>query len=166
VSVAATARELDEELQMTDATAEAKMRDAAAEASAPPAGSRAMMDRDRASAALGMVVERDDPGYAVVSMRVREDMTNGFHITHGGLVFALADTAFAIACNEDGTVTVAAGADITFLKSTVAGQTLTATAVRRTRSGRTGLYDVSVVDEHGDAVAEFRGRSISTNRTI
>jgi acyl-CoA thioesterase len=166
VSVAATARELDEELQMTDATAEAKTTVAAAQASAAPAGNRAMMDRDLASAALGMVVERDDPGYAVVSMRVREDMTNGFHITHGGLVFALADTAFAIACNEDGTVTVAAGADITFLKSTVVGQTLTATAVRRTRSGRTGLYDVSVVDEHGDAVAEFRGRSISTNRSL
>jgi acyl-CoA thioesterase len=112
-----------------------------------------------------MVVELDEPGHAVVSMRVRDDMTNGFHITHGGLVFTLADTAFAIACNEDDTVTVAAGADITFLKSTVAGQTLTATAVRRTRSGRTGLYDVSVVDEQGDPVAEFRGRSISTNRT-
>ena len=113
-----------------------------------------------------MVVERDDPGHAVVSMRVREDMTNGFAITHGGLVFTLADTAFAIACNEDHRVTVAAGADITFLKSTVAGQTLTATAVRRARSGRTGLYDVTVVDEQGDAVAEFRGRSISTNRTF
>jgi len=81
-------------------------------------------------------------------------------------VFTLADTAFAIACNEDHRVTVAAGADITFLKSTVAGQTLTATAVRRARSGRTGLYDVTVVDEQGDVVAEFRGRSISTNRTF
>ena len=76
---------------------------------------RAMMARDRASAMLGLVVERDDPGHAVVSMRVREDMTNGFRITHGGLVFALADTAFAIACNEDDRVTVAAGADISFL---------------------------------------------------
>ena len=149
---------------MTDAATEAMT--TGAEASDPLAANRAMMDRDLASAALGIVVERDDPGIAVVSMRVREDMTNGFHITHGGLVFTLADTAFAIACNEDDTVTVAAGADITFLKSTVAGQTLTATAVRRIRSGRTGLYDVSVVDEHGDAVAEFRGRSISTNRTI
>ena len=127
---------------------------------------RAMMQRDQAATALGLVVEFDEPGHAVVSMRVRDDMTNGFHITHGGLVFALADTAFAIACNEDDTVTVAAGADITFLKSTVAGQTLTATARRRARSGRTGLYDVTVVDELGDAVAEFRGRSISTNRTI
>ncbi|GAA1937953.1 hydroxyphenylacetyl-CoA thioesterase PaaI [Agromyces allii] len=127
---------------------------------------REMMQRDRAAASLGLVVERDDPGHAVVSMRVREDMTNGFAITHGGFVFALADTAFAIACNEDETVTVAAGADITFLKSTTAGQTLTATAVRRTRSGRTGIYDVTVVDEHGEPVAEFRGRSISTNRTF
>ncbi|WP_433586714.1 hydroxyphenylacetyl-CoA thioesterase PaaI [Microbacterium hydrocarbonoxydans] len=124
-----------------------------------------MMQRDAASALLGMVVEHDEPGRAVVSMRVREDMLNGFAITHGGLVFALADTAFAIACNEDEKVTVAAGADITFLKSTHAGQTLTATAARRVISGRSGLYDVTVTDETGDAVAEFRGRSITTKRS-
>ena len=75
---------------------------------------KAMMERDLASAALGMVVEHDEPGRAVVSMRVRDDMTNGFHITHGGLVFALADTAFAIACNEDERITVAQGADSLF----------------------------------------------------
>ncbi|WP_238702498.1 hydroxyphenylacetyl-CoA thioesterase PaaI [Microbacterium caowuchunii] len=125
---------------------------------------RPMMQADRASAALGMVVERDEPGLAVVAMPVREDMTNGFAITHGGLVFALADTAFAIACNEDERITVAAGADITFLKSTRAGQVLTATAVRRAVRGRTGIYDVSVTDETGDAVAEFRGRSLTTDR--
>lgn len=127
---------------------------------------RAMMERDRASASLGLVVERDDPGHAVVSMRVRDDMTNGFHITHGGFVFALADTAFAIACNEDDRVTVAAGADISFLKPTVSGQTLTATAVRRSLSGRSGIYDVTVVDERGDPVAEFRGRSRTTSQTF
>ena len=126
---------------------------------------RPMMQRDQASAALGMVVEVDEPGRSVVSMSVREDMTNGFGITHGGLVFALADTAFAIACNEDERVTVAAGADITFLKSTRAGQTLTAEAVRRTVSGRTGLYDVTVTDESADVVAEFRGRSLTTDRS-
>ena len=126
---------------------------------------RAMMERDQASAALGMVVERDEPGFAVVSMLVRDDMTNGFAITHGGLVFALADTAFAIACNEDDSVTVAAGADITFLASTRAGQTLTATARRVIVSGRTGLYDVSVVADDGTPVAEFRGRSLATRRT-
>lgn len=125
---------------------------------------RPMMRRDRASAALGMVVERDEPGEAVVSMRVREDMTNGFEITHGGMVFAVADTAFAIACNESDDVTVAAGADIAFLKATRAGQTLTAHARRRALSGRAGLYDVTVTDETGDVVAEFRGRSVTTRR--
>lgn len=127
---------------------------------------RPMLQRDRASAALGMVIERDEPGQSVVRMLVRDDMLNGFAIAHGGLVFALADTAFAIACNEDDSATVAAGADITFLKATRAGQTLTATAVRRIRSGRTGLYDVTVTDETGDVVAEFRGRSMATSRTV
>jgi acyl-CoA thioesterase len=127
--------------------------------------SQTMMQRDRASATLGIEVITDEAGYAVVRMPVRDDMLNGFDIIHGGLVFALADTAFAIACNEDDDVTVAAGADITFLKSAVAGSVLTATARRLVRSGRTGLYDVSIVDENGDAVAEFRGRSVTTRRT-
>ncbi|MBO3663850.1 hydroxyphenylacetyl-CoA thioesterase PaaI [Microbacterium stercoris] len=125
---------------------------------------RAMMQRDRASAALGMTVRHDAPGEAEVSMTVRDDMTNGFGITHGGLVFTLADTAFAIACNEDDQVTVAIGADISFLKSTRAGDVLTARAVRRIRSGRAGLYDVTVTDQEGDVVAEVRGRSLTTTR--
>lgn len=136
------------------------------------AGQRRMLRLDRASAALGMVVERDVPGEAVVSMRVRDDMTNGFAITHGGMVFALADTAFAMACNAvsegegeaDAEITVAAGADISFLKATRAGQTLTAHARRRALAGRSGLYDVTVTDETGDVVAEFRGRSFTTRR--
>ena len=130
----------------------------------PTAVLRPMMRRDRASSALGMRVEVGEPGRAVVSMTVRDDMLNGFDITHGGLVFALADTAFAIVCNEDEQVTVAAGADITFLKSTHEGQVLTATGARRARNGRTGLYDITVTDETGDVVAEFRGRSLTTNR--
>jgi acyl-CoA thioesterase len=127
---------------------------------------RPMIRKDRAAAALGLRIVADEPGRAVVSMLVRADMLNGFDITHGGFVFALADTAFAIACNEDERVTVAAGADISFLKSTREGQTLTATAVRRTVSGRNGLYDVTVTDETGAVVAEFRGRSLTTNRLL
>ncbi|WP_434810815.1 hydroxyphenylacetyl-CoA thioesterase PaaI [Microbacterium sp. bgisy189] len=123
-----------------------------------------MLRADAASAVLGMRIERDEPGIAVVSMTVRADMLNGFAITHGGLVFALADTAFAVACNEDDKVTVAAGADITFLRSTGEGDVLTATARRRIRSGRTGLYDVTVTDAAGEIVAEFRGRSVTTDR--
>lgn len=123
---------------------------------------RPMMQRDRASAALGMQVLRDEPGESVVTMVVRDDMLNGFDITHGGFVFALADTAFAIACNEGDRVTVASGAEITFLKATRSGQTLTAHATRRIVSGRSGLYDVTVTDETGGVVAEFRGRSLVT----
>ena len=142
---------------MTDVTTET------AEAVRP---NRAMMQRDRAAALLGLTVERDDPGHAIVSMRVRDDMTNGFRITHGGFVFALADTAFAIACNEDDRITVAAGADISFLKATRSGQTLTARAVRRAVSGRAGLDDVTITDETGEVVAEFRGRSLVTDRRL
>ncbi|MFB8388250.1 hydroxyphenylacetyl-CoA thioesterase PaaI [Microbacterium sp. NPDC055910] len=130
------------------------------------AGQRAMLRADRASAALGMVIEHDGPEYCAVSMLVRDDMTNGFGMTHGGMVFALADTAFALACNDDEQVTVAAGADISFLAQTKAGQTLRAEARRRAGTARTGVYDVTVRDEDGSVVAEFRGRSVTTRATL
>ena len=81
----------------------------------PSRASAVMNEHDQAARMLGMVIERSMPGEAVVSMVLRDDMMNGFGITHGGLVFALADTAFAYACNEDEYVTVAQGADISFL---------------------------------------------------
>jgi len=127
---------------------------------------RLMLQRDRASASLGIVLISDEPGRAILSMRVREDMLNGFEIAHGGFVFAIADTAFAVACNEDDHVTVGAGADITFLRPARAGQTLTAEATRRSRSGRSGIYDVTVRDESGATIAEFRGRSRTTNASL
>ena len=101
----------------------------------------------------------DEPGHAVMTMLVRDDMLNGFDVMHGGLLFALADTAFAVACNESDEVTLAAGAEISFLRPVRLGQELTATALRRSRAGRSGIYDVQVVDEAGAVVAEFRGRS-------
>ena len=125
-----------------------------------------MLERDRASGGLGMVVQVAEPGRAVVSMPIREDMLNGFLITHGGFVFAVADTAFAIACNDSDSVTVAAGADVTFLATTTVGDTLTATAVLRSRAGRSGIYDVQVTDQDGGVVAEFRGRSRRTNMPV
>jgi acyl-CoA thioesterase len=125
----------------------------------PMSSASDMMRRDRASAALGMHVDVMEPGHAVVSMLVREDMLNGHDVAHGGMIFALADTTFAIACNEGENVTLAAGADITFLRPVSAGTTLKATAHRRSLVGRTGLYDVQVVGEDGAVVAEFRGRS-------
>jgi acyl-CoA thioesterase len=98
------------------------------------------------------------PGRAVVSIAVRADMVNGYAVAHGGLVAALADSAFALACNSRGVRTVAAGFEVTFLEPAHEGDVLLATAVERTLRGRTGIYDVTV--RRGDGViAEFRGRS-------
>lgn len=124
---------------------------------------RAMIAGDAASAALGMTVVRAESGHAVVTMVVRDDMLNGFHVAHGGLVFALADTAFALACNETDTVTLAAGADIAFLSPARAGDVLEAVADRRALAGRSGLYDIRVTAQDGRVVAEVRGRSRTSN---
>lgn len=98
------------------------------------------------------------PGSAVVSMTVTATMVNGHGIAHGGYLFLLADTTFACACNSHGPVTVAAGADITFVTSARLGDELTARATERVTYGRSGIYDVTVT--RGDeVVAEFRGRS-------
>src|SRR3954453_1446367 len=113
-----------------------------------------MMAADLASAALGIELVEHGPGWARTRMTVRPDMVNGHDLAHGGLVFALADTAFACACNGWGPVTVAAGADISFIRSARVGDDLEAEARVRSRSGRTGIYDVTV--RRGDEViAEF-----------
>jgi acyl-CoA thioesterase len=119
----------------------------------------AMWAEDRASRALGMRIERVAPGEAVLSMEIREDMTNGHGICHGGFIFLLADSAFAFACNSYGQRTVAQHCAVTFLRPGKQGQRLTAHAVERSRTGRSGIYDITVKDEHGEAVAEFRGHS-------
>ena len=117
-----------------------------------------MFDRDAASRSLGMELIDAADGRATVRMTVTPAMVNGHEIAHGGFVFLLADTAFACACNSHGPVTVAAGADVTFLRPARSGDLLTATASVRSRSGRSGIYDVTV--SRGDeVVAEFRGRS-------
>ncbi|KQY99342.1 hypothetical protein ASD19_04790 [Microbacterium sp. Root53] len=108
---------------------------------------------------FGIEIEALEPGRAVLSMTVLDWMANGFGITHGGMVFTLADTAFAYACNEGEAMVVAQAADITFLRATRAGDRLTATAERRWVGGRNGIYDITVTDDSGEPVAEFRGRS-------
>ena len=117
-----------------------------------------MFGRDTASKALGIELLDAGDGRATVRMTVTGDMVNGHAMTHGGYVFMLADTAFACACNSQGPVTVAAGADITFLRPTAPGDVLEAFAVERVTRGRSGIYDVTVTCK-GDVVAEFRGRS-------
>jgi phenylacetic acid degradation protein PaaD len=121
---------------------------------------------DAASQALGITISDVGPGTAIASMKVRDDMVNGHRICHGGYIFTLADTAFAFACNTYDDVTVAAGADITFLEPVPANATLTAAAVGLARRGRSGLYDITVRDDDGTVVAEFRGRSRSLGRRM
>ncbi len=130
------------------------------------AHARRMIEDDRASAALGMTVVRAEPGAAAVRMTVRADMLNGFAVAHGGIVFALADTAFALACNETDAVTLAAAASIDFLSPAREGEVLTAVAERRALVGRSGVYDVTVTAEDGRVIAEMRGRSRTTGHRV
>jgi acyl-CoA thioesterase len=119
----------------------------------------AMWANDRASKALGMVVTEIGPGRAVLTMTVREDMLNGLDICHGGLVTTLADSAFAFACNAYNEITVASGFDVNLLAPARLDDLLTARAVELSRSGRTGVYDIVVSNQRGEAIAAFRGRS-------
>jgi acyl-CoA thioesterase len=129
-----------------------------------PPWAAAMYARDTASRALGMRLERVGAGHASVRMRVTDAMLNGHGIAHGGYLFLLADTAFAFACNGYGPVTVAHSAQISFLRPVAAGDELCAEAVERTRYGRNGVYDVTVLRQDGTTVAEFRGHSVALAR--
>lgn len=116
-----------------------------------------MLREDRASTELlGMDVVEMSEGHAIVTMPVRGDMVNGHGIVHGGLVFTLADTAFAMACNSESVSVVSSGADITYFSPGHAGDLLTATAVVRSQRGRSMICDVEVRNE-GGIIAEFRG---------
>jgi acyl-CoA thioesterase len=114
---------------------------------------------DAASRGLGMIIESCAPGRATVTMPVRSDMVNGHRICHGGLIFALADSAFAFACNSYGDNTVAAGASIDFLAPGCEGDVLRAVACERWRAGRSGLYEIEVRNQRDEMIALFRGRS-------
>ncbi|HWC83135.1 MAG TPA: hydroxyphenylacetyl-CoA thioesterase PaaI [Pseudonocardiaceae bacterium] len=127
-----------------------------------------MFANDLASKALGIELVETGTGRAVTRMRITEHMVNGHDIAHGGYLFLLADTAFACACNSHGPVTVAAGAEISFIASARLGDELVATAEERTRYGRNGIYDVTVhrtSDAGQDVIAEFRGRSRTIERS-
>jgi acyl-CoA thioesterase len=126
----------------------------------------AMWARDRASQALGMELEDVRPGYARLRMTVRADMLNGHGTCHGGIVFALADSAFAFACNSRGVVTVASGCSVEFLSPAREGDELVAVATERSHEGRNGVYDVDVRTADERLVATFRGRSAATRGRV
>jgi acyl-CoA thioesterase len=118
-----------------------------------------MYAQDWATQALGIRIDAVSPGKARLSMPVRQDMLNGHQICHGGLITTLADSAFAYACNSHNELTVASGFAVDFLAPAYLGDVLTATAVERSKAGRTGVYDVEVCNHTGKRLALFRGQS-------
>jgi acyl-CoA thioesterase len=123
------------------------------------ATAKAMYARDRASQGLGMKVLEVAPGFARMTMTVREDMLNGHNTCHGGFIFTLADSAFAFACNSRNQNTVASGCSIDYIAPGFEGDVLFAEAIEQSRSGRTGVYDIDVVNQDGKRIALFRGKS-------
>ena len=119
----------------------------------------AMWAEDRASAGLGMRIARVAPGEAELTMEVEPRMVNGHGVCHGGFIFALADSAFAFACNSFNRRAVAQSNTITYLRPVKLGQVLTARAIRTAEAGRSGIYDVTVTDGEGREVAALRGLS-------
>jgi len=119
----------------------------------------AMWARDTASQALGMRIVRVGPGHAELAMAVRADMLNGHAICHGGFIFTLCDSAFAYACNSYNVNTVASGCGIDFLAPAREHDVLSAIAHERSAAGRTGVYDIEVTNQRGEAIALFRGKS-------
>ncbi|HEV7627951.1 MAG TPA: hydroxyphenylacetyl-CoA thioesterase PaaI [Streptomyces sp.] len=117
-----------------------------------------MFAADRASQDLGITLLAAEEGSAELRMTVTAAMVNGHGIAHGGYLFLFADTAFACACNSHGPVTVASGGDISFVRPAREGDALTAFAEERTRYGRSGIYDVTILRD-SEVIAEFRGRS-------
>ncbi len=118
-----------------------------------------MWANDDASRGLGMEIVEIAAGRARLAMTVDGRMTNGQDICHGGFIFALADSAFAFACNGANQFAVAQHCAVTFVAPAYAGDRLTAEAVERISHGRSGIYDVTVTDQKGQVIAEFRGHS-------
>jgi acyl-CoA thioesterase len=130
------------------------------------ATAQTIYEADACARALGIEVLEVRAGFARLSMAVRPEFLNGHQICHGGLIFTLADTAFAYACNSYNVNTVAAGCSIEFLRPVQPDETLTAVAVEQILSGRNGVYDIAVTNHAGETVALFRGKSAQIRGNI
>ena len=118
-----------------------------------------MYARDHATPALGIKIIAIKPGIASMQMTVQKTMLNGHQTCHGGYIFTLADSAFAFACNSYNIQAVAAGCSIEYLAPAYEYDVLTAEAHEQSRTGRTGIYDVAVINQEGKKIALFRGKS-------
>jgi acyl-CoA thioesterase len=125
-----------------------------------------MYANDTASRALGIEIEIPEPGSAIATMTVRPDMTNGLDLCHGGLIFTLADTAFAFACNAYDDVTVAGSGTVEFLRPAFEGDVLRAVALEEHRGKRSGVYAVEIINQRDEFVALFRGRAVARGQSL
>jgi acyl-CoA thioesterase len=126
----------------------------------------AMYASDAASQALGIDIDVREAGAAVARMTVRDDMVNGFGVCHGGLLFTLADTAFAFACNGYDDLSFAAAATIDFMRPALLDDELRALAREDYRGSKSGFYTVEVRNQRDELVAMFRGRSASRGERL
>lgn len=127
---------------------------------------KALFRHDNASAALDIEIVEVTPGHATAGMEIRPDMVNGFDICHGGLIFTLADSTFALACNSHNMVAYAMGCHIEYLRPALKGDHLTARATEMDRTRNTGSYVVSVVNQNGKTIAVFHGRSSNRGQPL
>lgn len=127
---------------------------------------RHMLDHDPASRNLGLEIVSVAPGHVALRMHVTTDMTNGFDVCHGGLLFALADSTLAFAANTYDEVAMVSSADVEFLRTATRGEVLTASAVERNRGRRNSLYDVTITNAAGETLALVRGRCTRLGRTL
>ena len=118
-----------------------------------------MLEDDHSLRWLGMQITEVGPGSATVTMTVRKEMLNAHALCHGGVIATLADSAFGYASNSCNEATVASGFDVNLIASARLGDQLTARATELSRSGRTGVYDVVITNQHDERIAVFRGRS-------
>ena len=130
------------------------------------ASARHMLERDACSRNLGISIDVRAAGSVVAAMEVTDELVNGFGVCHGGIVFTLADTAFAFACNGYNDETLSVSANVEWLKPVHAGNALTATASEDNRSGRHGYYTVHVHNQDGELVAIFHGHSVSRGEPL
>lgn len=123
-----------------------------------------LMDHDRFSQWMGLVIDECGSGYCRLHYTITEDMLNGFGIVHGGILFSAADSAFAFACNSHGPLTVALDANIHYARPAKAGEVLTVEAKEIHLGNRTGIYEVHITNADGQLVALFKGTSYRTSR--
>lgn len=125
-----------------------------------------LMKADSFSRWMNVQVVEIKDGYAKLSLTIKEEMLNGFGIVHGGIIFSLADSAFAFACNSNGKLTLALDVNISFLKSAKKDETLIAIAEKINSTRKTGLYLVKILNQQNELVALFKGTSYKTDKSL